>query len=100
MTNNHTPGPWYEYDEDGTWFIYTEERVNVAFTDPTPTEVSKDEDHANARLIAASPDLLEAAIEVIQRCDSPSTYPIMKKSIEQLKAAIAKATGGTDDETA
>ena len=47
---------------------------------------------ANARLIAAAPDLLEAAIEFVRKVDCGEGRST--KSYAQFKAAIAKATGG------
>ena len=54
---------------------------------------------ANARLIAAAPDLLEALEDIANDyadrfdMDSPSTNPGMKVVVENARAAIAKAKG-------
>jgi hypothetical protein len=55
---------------------------------------------ANARLIAAAPELLDALREIADDyadrfdLDSPSTNPGIKSTIANARAAIAKATGG------
>jgi hypothetical protein len=55
---------------------------------------------ANARLIAAAPDLLAALKEFVDDIEarwdmnSPSTNPGIKQCVEQAKAAIAKAEQG------
>jgi hypothetical protein len=59
--SEHTPGPWLA-DVDGSgWSINTEDK-GVAFTcgEANDEDISKDEEAANARLIAAAPDLLAA----------------------------------------
>lgn len=83
---NHTPGPWVVIEGRfawtiGKWPYIIAEISNVA------------EYKANARLIAAAPDLLAAlqacdeAMEYMSEYDIPITLP------EQVKAAIKKATG-------
>lgn len=52
---------------------------------------------ANTTLIAAAPDLLEAAVAVVERWDSPdwSDGIHTKDCIDRLRRAIARATGKT-----
>lgn len=64
-------------------------------------DTSDDEKEANARLIAAAPDLLEALQAFVSPWDGDSVEEIESQSglatsvrIEQARAAIAKATGG------
>lgn len=54
-----------------------------------------DETRANARLIAAAPDLLEAAAAVVARWDTPNWKDAAPTGevIGRLRAAIAKARG-------
>jgi hypothetical protein len=102
----HTPGPWEwsgglsdsyyrlvapnaDYRErnvlevvEGT--VYSEYSSDSAYIDATP---------ANARLIAAAPDLLDALEEF---CGGLFSYPpgsIGDEVLQKAKAAIAKATG-------
>jgi len=67
VTAKHTPGPWNMVDEDkriaiGVGLVEGPNGYDVAevYNDDCPREVGE----ANARLIAAAPDLLEALQEV------------------------------------
>ena len=99
----HTSGPWIVYEflsqdcegDDAETHIQCyadddgENGASLAFVnrwtygDEPATEESK----ANARLIAAAPELLEALKYL---CDVSHTDP---KAFDQARAAIAKATG-------
>lgn len=89
MSAKHTPGPWLvEHDTDITGSEASPEigcvgKVDIAHVYlravPGKTE-------ANARLIAAAPDLLEAL-----RVAEESVGDL--KALEIVRAAIAKATG-------
>lgn len=94
MSAQHTPGPWqaYRIEKKGPGLPYTPVAAKTllakvyseAFGDYEQSE-------ANARLIAAAPDLLNA-LQYIVGCSAPMTrqqeecWPVMR-------AAIAKATG-------
>lgn len=95
MTAKHTPGPW-TWDDGSPW-IYRE--INGA----TVARVAEDNGHmvaeyrkpmpmsANARLIAAAPDLLEAcraALEWLGECHKGTHQA---EIADELRAAIAKA---------
>jgi hypothetical protein len=90
--NAHTPGPWYldAHDEKG-WFLLSESGPDIM---AEPFDCAD----ADARLIAAAPDLLEACESFLQmfktgsNCDkrNPYTRPEVKAAI----AAIAKVKGG------
>ena len=92
--SGHTPGPWtklgaYMYGRDGQWPI-TE--VQYGKRDPV-------EDDANANLIAAAPDLLEAleAVQAFLDCTiCGSDWPCVDHAMwkEGVKAAIAAARRG------
>jgi hypothetical protein len=63
-----------------------------------PIEQSE-EQRANARLIAAAPDLLDVAKEAnaeLERLNDPRGFVSMRQEriMEKARAAIAKATGG------
>lgn len=55
----HTPGPWVVYDN---WYIRTPngKGSHAQVCAPIEPKMSDDEHRANARLIAAAPELLEA----------------------------------------
>lgn len=82
-TIKHTPGPWtLEID---TVFIGDKIRVQ-------PVRYHMDaEGIANARLIAAAPDLLAACLQSIITLDPMDNDHA--ELYEQLRAAIAKANG-------
>ncbi|RSZ60011.1 hypothetical protein HF313_14955 [Massilia atriviolacea] len=101
----HTPGPWVlEPNARGginircSWGVIGCAFSGVSFAPGEPNQVI--EQRANAHLIAAAPDLLEAlrelANDIAERFDmeSSSTNPGMKNAVAEARAAIAKATGG------
>ena len=87
-TAGHTPGPW---QLDATERIYTGKIIRhngvqiCRMIDQVTTDTPEVE--ANARLIAAAPDLLDACKKVVQNI-SPEFY---QEEIEALEAAIDKA---------
>ena len=93
----HTKGPWIAKPEvawSGRWNIDTEDEKSIAST--WPGQLGADAALANARLIAAAPDLLEAARQaeiVLQRVvngvvlESAAEYAQIL-----LDSAIARAT--------
>lgn len=83
----HTPGPWFsQYDDNGFYEIGSETiSIRLAFT-----YGEGDGDEANARLIAAAPDLLEALQAIMAGVAGCERQPHW----EAARAAIAKATGG------
>lgn len=71
-TSAHTAGPWQiagESGNPGEGFVIEAHTRTVAWTANTlqsdDTEVLTDEDRANARLIAAAPDLLEHLEDIV-----------------------------------
>ena len=102
----HTPGPWEQNIQScGFWSICTVYGTDQGWVEIHAPNGSYTEDHraestANARLIAAAPELLEALKEIAADyadrfdLDDPSTNPGIKSTIKQARAAIAKATGG------
>lgn len=88
METKHTPGPWFV---TGTGLSrYVEGRVRPGVLQEVAwcgaTEV-QDQMEANARLIAAAPELLEALKAVISVADRATV------EFDMARAAIAKATG-------
>jgi len=91
--SKHTPGPWVAQgryigvkghmsyigecgDQNGNW---TNEPMAVA----------------NARLIAAAPDLLEALKSLIDMDIAYKRGPVVEDAVTKARAAIAKAQGET-----
>jgi DNA-binding ferritin-like protein len=88
MTEKHTPGPWH-YDGDA--FIYGHDYGEESQT--LIAEVFDDPDGANARLIAATPELLEAAEELVataELTETRATIAKIKKNIKKLTILIQK----------
>lgn len=81
----HTPGPWVSDQH----MVYADGRA-VANTDQTGPENDIEVD-ANACLIAAAPDLLEAAKSILDKL--PYVGNLTVADWDRLKAAIAKAEG-------
>lgn len=87
--SRHTPGPWGRIIADG----YTVRHPQI-YSDTGPVANATwlgdgrlDELNANARLIAAAPDLLSVAEMVLATAEMPAEL------IEAARAAIAKAGG-------
>ncbi len=86
--SKHTPGPWqWTQHFDPTISIYKDGFGQIARLYDSSAGTGK----ANARLIAAAPDLLAALIEIVSADDA---HELTQKHIESARAAIAKATGG------
>jgi len=106
--NQHTPGPW-AFDPDDFTEVFNPDsgamicKVLEADDFPCLEEGThgdvQDECLANARLIAAAPDMLEAlkaAKETIRVWHGPNAWDIYDRSSPEMKAineAIAKAEG-------
>ena len=108
---NHTPGPWATHGEAtfaGHKVVDQNKRSVAAF--PSNGTRPADERNANARLIAAAPDLLAANIQLVEvvkqlleqiekvKCGEWKPISICtsaaKVFAEDARAVIAKATGG------
>lgn len=87
--SKHTPGPW---SVGGST-----EYINQLRIEPTIGIVfgAGDEIKANARLIAAAPEMLEALEAIIERWDTPSwkDVPHTATYINSARAVVAKAKG-------
>lgn len=82
--SKHTPGKWRLGTRNGERAIYGPKGEEIAvFTGM----LFNDEELANARLIAAAPELLSACIEAEVLLKE---YPVIERMV---KAAIAKAEG-------
>lgn len=81
----HTSGPWeYEKDFTGTWYVTSPHSPNH---DPIAT-VGKLA-IANARLIAAAPELLEALEQLFEHCAMIHKHWGENSNDKQADAAIA-----------
>jgi len=92
--SKHTPGPWYVLE--GTASVYSgdgERRIVSAEGPGRPAE-----NKANAQLVSAAPDLLEALTSTLElTADAPGvSAKEFAKRIAAARAAIAKAKGRHD----
>lgn len=119
--SKHTPGPWvskqdgkyrdspwsidHEDGHDASWApISTEKGRTLAIVvnddSKRPMDFQEEEMHANANLIAAAPDLLEALEYLMRIVDSSGDESYVQihlapEFFEPARAAIAKAKGQT-----
>jgi hypothetical protein len=84
------PGPWtakgyqvFALEEHPLRIIAYARGLNIKERTP--------EDEANARLIAAAPDLLEACEDFVEMAETP--YKDTRLLVQRAKAAIQKAKG-------
>ena len=100
----HTPGPWdfVGHDAGGSGYHLVEIGANHPSNTPAlalvtaPAGRPDSEAEANARLIAAAPELLAALECILKRYESAGVqcYPEARREVIAARAAIAKATGG------
>jgi len=102
MSNSHTPGPWHKLCAVTQSGICGASIYGQIESDGQPklgshiAEVFGQHttiDEANARLIAAAPELLEACKAVLANADKRQLVATVETE-ELCRAAIAKATGG------
>lgn len=101
--SKHTPGPWRVVTEEGRPVVKCANDFYITNTvDAAGYESDDDTMFANARLIAAAPDLLEALLTALPyvedvladkaqlACFKPG---IVERHAAQIRAAIFSATG-------
>lgn len=87
----HTPGPWELVKQEDDFEI----KHKVYFIGSVYDFNQFPENEANARLIAAAPDLLEALEYMIEEATSGQFSNPSEEEIQKARAAIAKAKGET-----
>ena len=103
MSTKHTPGPWYLEEHYLTVQVNDEE---VDFHgNPIKFIIARANDTANARLIAAAPELLDICESILAKVAAamPARHDDLTAvsvtftgaDLARLRAAIAKATGNT-----
>lgn len=81
----HTSGPWRHSAVDGGWDgVDSDHGLICKLSLNVP---------ANARLIAAAPELLEVCVEAESLWPVWMGTPDQKEFLDRLRAAISKATG-------
>jgi hypothetical protein len=100
----HTPGPWVVDPAVRQGFtVYAPKEGFIVGTQDEEGRYGAIESEANARLIAAAPDLLEALQQAtsalewrwerVANCAAPVHETAIQEAYNQARAAIAKATG-------
>lgn len=96
--SKHTPGPWHVSPFGAGFEIESATGVSVGQahqTRPVRTADDHDERRANARLMAAAPELLEALKACAAVCAGEAVSKNgLVNALEKARDAIAKATGG------
>lgn len=92
----HTPGPWAQDDSlpHEVWAPSRRKRPVCSVEADGSAALELDSvDWANARLISAAPDLLEALEEIVAQAEprNAETVEIPQLTLEAVRAAIAKA---------
>jgi hypothetical protein len=104
MDSKHTPGPYRVYAHPRLGAVRVLDVAGALVADTFTNLRPQSECEANARLIAAAPDLLEALVTLLECTEwiddagpDGETYqsPELKKAISDAKAAIGKAEGTT-----
>jgi len=101
-TPKHTPGPWINLNGNISAKWDTGEDVGVAIVGTTtfcgdecggPRDKRMTaENSANAKLIAAAPDLLHCCRSFVAWADSVQGFKDFQAHVENMRAAIIKAT--------
>lgn len=91
IDTEHTPGPWKLWQNDVGAFVISQGDAAI-LCQRNDWDHRAAESSANARLISAAPDMLEALMEFV------SMFPTVPGSIgdevrQKARAAIAKACG-------
>ena len=97
----HTPGPWIlflEYNTKGFQKIVGGHWGNINIAQVVKRQSMKDEDEANARLIAVAPELLRIVKTLLAswECDpdEDAQYEdLMDQAVGEAREAIAKVEG-------
>ncbi len=87
--SKHTPGPWFAASE-GSYKVASVTSNTGIYADTLPEAAQI---AADARLIAAAPDLLSVCKELVASAAYWSDYDVPVGIVDRLRAAIAKAEG-------
>jgi len=92
MTAKHTPGPWSVLHGRRLYIFDAQKEIIATITsDPGRNREQEQVDEANARLIAAAPDLLTALRELVAVYDC-GHVPDIGAAIERSRVTIDEAT--------
>ena len=96
--NKHTPGPWIHTEDDDNYHAVTAGCGYHVNSDDDGFEIAGCISKANAMLIAAAPDLLEALEElkcelILSDVDMDYIESHFRKALNKAHVAIARARG-------
>lgn len=103
LTGRHTPGPWFVGErgrnsagiEIGPRYRDGYGINSIAYVeDEAHEDLSLDEEDANAALIAAAPNLLEALEQIVLDLEDEDCGVPVSEMVKTARVAIAKARGG------
>ena len=90
---NHTPGPWYVKRNGVRSPVNSEDGRHIAMINYNPMTIPDEMHEANARLIAAAPEMLEVLIDLQESAQYWSEYDVPIGIVDRLNAVISKAKG-------
>lgn len=86
MKTQHTPGPWFHGDTGQIWS--NEHRIGVAYLTDYAKRLPQE---ANAKLIAAAPEMLDA-LKALMHAYASREFHVLMEARERAKELIAKLT--------
>ena len=97
--SKHTPGPWSFEDQESATFVRNSDGLRIADTHSYSPRLVREHENApdaavrlaNARLIAAAPDLLEA-LNALHEAFLGVVINVPKARKEQFRLAVEKAS--------
>ena len=93
MSGQHTPGPWQIGLTANRCQIYTRSGYSVGFAREEFGKINGTTAEANARLIAAAPDLLALAHQYRNDLRHPPTADSITRRLAAIDAVLAKVKG-------
>jgi hypothetical protein len=97
--SNHTPGPWH-YEESPLktgWCVVTGNNYLADVHKHVGATADDARDEANARLIAAAPELLEALEVIANIANEPHHERALTAILDIARNSSAKAKGKTNE---
>jgi len=96
MSGSHTPGPWHIFEKEahkGQGILHIVEEGGDPYLEIATLMAHKEELEANARLMAAAPEMLEALEDVKIWLEESKRKDLVPVLWVEVCAAIAKARG-------
>ncbi len=83
----HTPGPWHTVAK-----VSIADSNDYGICEAATSNKTQEERYANACLIAAAPELLEALKSMVGRFGGTATVQLDRNALKEARDAIEKAT--------